>query len=97
MDWRGTYVFLSKQVLHLLLSCLAEGVSLQGCEAVVYGQVHLSHSGERAGGKGVVRLYARNQEDQIMSFLCAYRVDKLLYTTQWKRSFMLWYVYGGYF
>lgn len=43
-----TYVLLSEEVLHLFLACLTEGVGLEGGEAVIYGQVHLSHSEERA-------------------------------------------------
>lgn len=55
---KTTYVFLSKEVLHLLLSRLTEGVGLEGGEAVVYGQVHLSHSEERAeGNSGLVHVF----------------------------------------
>ncbi len=46
-----TYVFLSEEVLHLFLSRLTEGVGLEGSEAVIDGQVHLSHSEERAEGR----------------------------------------------
>lgn len=42
---RSTYVFLGKEVLHLLLPGLAEGIGLQGGEPVIDGQVHLDHSG----------------------------------------------------
>lgn len=45
---RRTYIFLSEEVLHFFLSRLTEGVGLEGGEAVIYSQVDLSHSEERA-------------------------------------------------
>lgn len=47
-DVGRTYIFLSENVLHLFFTCLTEGFSFQGCEAVIDGQVHLCDS--RGGG-----------------------------------------------
>lgn len=68
-----TYVFLSEQVLHLFLSGLTERVCLQGGEAVVYGQVHLNHSKERAEGySGLVDLGRTVNEAAVIILLIQY-------------------------